>query len=220
MGALHLRLRKPDARREHALARVLRKHRRGRGGLLLDLNKTFKIRGTTAIEVASFIPNDNIPIRTTPIVFATSLEVTANAGVHAGMIFEIGGTLRGLAAWIEDDKIVFRAGGAAASGEEALATYDAGAELEVGRRFDLVFFAHPGTGDVRIWDRGIELARDTSSTGDFNGEWAGSGGGSFAAAPNGAVPSDVTVGSQQSPNGFVVTRGLDVFVGQIPRLFG
>lgn len=161
------------------------------------------------------IPATSFPTRSTPVTFATSIRIDANAGVHQGLIFEIGNADAAVAAWVDDDQIGFRAG--ALTTNRALASYTTGTgELAVGRIFHLVMSAKPGTGEVRLWAGSSELARDTASAGSFP-VWANAFAGAFATAANGGLPADVP--QFGAPNGFTVVAPLSVYVGQAPRHF-
>ena len=167
---------------------------------------------STPILAAEFPDTD------VPITLRTRVRIVANAGVHEGLIFEVGDAATAMAAWIDDDQIAFRAGDALAA-DRGLASVTTGTgELQIDREFDLTFVVNPGDGRVRIWDRGDnELARDAASNGQLPNGWAASSNGAFAAAAVGALPADVL--QTGAPNGFVVIRPLSVFVGQVPRHF-
>lgn len=166
---------------------------------------------TATIAATSF------PTRTRDVSFRAGLRVVANAGQHRGLIFEIGSSAAGVAAWLDDDTIAFRAGGT--GNGAALAEWTIGSELPVGLRVDLLFAVRPGTGEVRIFADGQIRARAQSVDLGFpSGEWAASSAGSFAAAVSGTTPADVT--QTGAPSGFTVVSGLYVYMGQIPQHFG
>ena len=168
-----------------------------------------------AIPTAT-LPAASFPSRVVPFTFATSIEVVENGGVHQGLIFELGDANVAIAAWVDDDQIGFRAG--SLGDDRALASFTTGTgELQVGRRFDLVFSVRPGDGRVRFWDDSLELGRATAVNGAFPAGWAAASDGAFAAAATGALPADVV--RTGAPTGFVVVRPLSVYAGQYPRHF-
>jgi hypothetical protein len=207
--------------REQAVYFHSRERRRSLGGYpeLFRTHQFYNAAGS-AIAVANIATGTVFPARTELITFRTSITIDDNGGVHAGLVFEFGETTRGCALWLEDDKIGFHAG-AAGDADGATALFDNGGELPVGWKLDLVVAARPGDGRVRIWGNGHELARATATNGDFGSpsEWSSNAAGSFAAAPQGTVVSDVPVGSAQAPDGFTVTSPLSAYVKQAPRHF-
>lgn len=182
-----------------------------------DLFRTHRFTGASALAVATIDTDAVFPVRSAPVTFRTKIEITENAGVHAGLVFEFGDTDGGCALWIEDEKIGFHAG---ADGDDdgATAIYDRGEELPPGLVLELVAVANPGTGEVRLFGNGLELARATAEAGRFDPlEWSADGDGSFASAEAGTTVFDVPAGSVQAPDGFVVLEPLSVYVGQAPQ---
>lgn len=185
-----------------------------------ELFRTHQIFGGTAMAVADIDTNVQFPIRTTPVTFKTSIRILANAGVHRGLVFELGGSGTGTALWVEDEKIGFHAGeDGTVNGATAL--FDFANELTVGAEFELIVAARPGDGRVIMWSHGNELARSAASSGGFGGgnQWAGIDNGSFAAAPQSAILPDVPAASQIAPDGFEVIEPLSIYIGQVPRHF-
>ena len=185
-----------------------------------EMFRTMQIFGGTAMAVADIDTGAIFPSRTTPITFRTAIEITANAGVHKGLVFEFSGSDIGAALWIGDQTIGFHAGeDGTVNGATAL--FDNTAELPVGLLMDLVVAIRPGDGRVRMWGNGTELARAVASSNTFGvaGTWAEDSNGSFAAAPQGTIIVDVPAASQVAPGGFTVIEPLSVYVGQVPRHF-
>jgi len=192
-------------------ARERRKDRQG----FSQQPQTHRFIGSGAMALTPIATGTVFPNRLTPITFQTRIQITANGGVHRGLIFEFGSSTRGAAAWVGDQTIGLTAGGLTT--EQAVATWDLGAELPPGREFQLTFVMVPGTGEVAVLAAGRILARATASAGNFNGDWADSADGSFATALVGTVASGVPALSQIAPNGFTVIEALHGFVGTVPR---
>lgn len=159
------------------------------------------------------IDSDSFPERESPVTFVTTIRITG--ATPAGLIFEIGDATTAVAAYVDDDELVFRAGDSAGDAAEATYTYVGG--LPVGLELDLEFSARPGDGRVRIWGEGRELARAEAANGSFPNGWAAASDGSFAAAVNGTTAADVM--QQGAPSDFDVVEPLRVYVGQVPRHF-
>lgn len=148
-----------------------------------------------------------------PITFQT--RFTFLGGAVNGLVFEYGNATTAVAAWFEGNTIKFRAGDAAAN-DRALATYDNGSAWAVGRKHRFTFACNPGTGSIRFWCDGDELARDTAANGQLPNGWAANSAGGFLVA-SGALPADVTqVGI---PATAIATEFLSAYAGQIPRGF-
>ena len=182
--------------------------------------RTMQIYGVTTMPVANIDTGAIFPSRTVPITFRTAIEITENAGVHKGLVFEFSGSDIGAALWIGDETIGFHAGeDGTVNGATAL--FDNTAELPVGLLMDLIVAIRPGDGRVRIWGNGQELARSVATSDTFGvaGAWAEDSNGSFAATAQGAVIVDVPAASQIALSGFSVIDPLSVYVGQIPRQF-
>lgn len=184
-----------------------------------ELFRTHRIVGATAMAVPN-ISGAVFPSRTSPITFKTAIEITPNAGVHRGLILDMGSGTAGVGFWVEDNKVGFHAGeDGLVNGASAI--FDNGAVLPDTLILDLVAAVRPGDGRVRIWANGKEIARGVASSGTFGalGEWGDSADGSFADVEQGAVVIDVPVASRVAPNGFAVIEPLSVYVGQVPRHF-
>ena len=207
----------PETLHSQAAGFHARERRRSFRGLP-DLHRTHRIAGTSSLPVALIDTSVIFPSRDGPVAFHTVIRITENSGTHEGLVFELGGATRGVALWVEDEKIGFHAG-ATGTADGAQATFDYGAELAVGRVFDLVVSALPGDGRVRMWDNGNELARGAATNATFDGAWAGTNDGSFASAPSGTIVSEVPAGSQVAPDGFEVIAPLSVYINQSPRHF-
>ncbi len=185
-----------------------------------EMFRTHQIFGGTAMAVADIDTGEIFPSRTTPITFRTAFEITENAGVHKGLVFEFSGTNIGAALWLGDQTIGFHAGeDGTVNGATAL--FDNTVELPVGLLMDLVVAIRPGDGRVRMWGNGTELARAVASSNTFGAAkaWAEDSNGSFATAKQGTVIVDVPAGSQIAPDGFTVVEPLSIYVGQVPRHF-
>jgi hypothetical protein len=185
-----------------------------------EMFRTHQIFGGTVMAVADIDTGAIFPSRTSPITFRTAIEITANAGVHKGLVFEFSGADIGAALWVGDQTIGFHAGeDGTVNGATAL--FDNTVELPVGLLMDLVVAIRPGDGRVRMWGNGQELARAVASSDTFGAAkaWAEDSNGSFAAAVQGTVVVDVPAGSQIAPDGFTVIEPLSIYVGQVPRHF-
>lgn len=158
-------------------------------------------------------------IRETDIMFQTRIRILANAGVHKGLIFEIGSSTRGCAAWVGDQTIGFTAGSGTVANDRAEAIFDFGAELPPTREFQLIFAVKTGSGRIRILDGGLRIADETAVNGDFNGNYSDDENGSFASALVGTITPGVPAASQIAPDGFEVIEPLTIFNGQHPREF-
>ncbi len=159
------------------------------------------------------VPAAAFPVRDTAATFRTVIRITG--GAPAGLIFELGDSVTAIAAWVDGSEISFRAGSLTTF--RAVATVVIGVALPDTREFVLEFSALPGSGEVRMWDGGKELARDTAVSGQFPDGWAASSDGSFASAAVGPLPADVT--QTGAPSQFEVIEPLSIFVGQAPRQF-
>ena len=185
-----------------------------------EMFRTAQIFGGTSMAVADIDTGVIFPSRTVPITFRTAIEITVNAGVHKGLVFEFSGSDIGAALWIGDQTIGFHAGeDGTVNGATAL--FDNTVELPAGLLMDLVIAVRPGDGRVRMWGNGKELARAVASSNTFGAAkaWAEDSNGSFAAAVQGTVIVDVPAASQIAPDGFTVIDPLSVYVGQVPRHF-
>ena len=185
-----------------------------------EMFRTSQIFGGTTMAVADIDTGVIFPSRTTPITFRTAIEITDNAGVHKGLVFEFSGTNIGAALWIGDQTIGFHAGeDGIVNGATAL--FDNTVELPAGLLMDIVVAIRPGDGRVRMWGNGKELARAVASSNTFGAAkaWAEDSNGSFAATVQGTVIVDVPAGSQIAPDGFTVIEPLSIYVGQVPRHF-
>ena len=147
------------------------------------------------------------------VTFSTGIRITGVA--PAGLIFEYGSATTAAAMWIDGDTLNFRAGGTGING--ALATYTYPTTFPVGLEASFVFGLRSGVGKVRIWNNGLELARDDASAGIFPSGWAESSDGAFAAAAQGALPGDVT--QTGAPVDFELTRPMSVYLGQRTKGF-
>jgi len=202
------------AQRQAALYRF--RERRAAGAGFPALHQTHKFVGDGVLPVTGLDTGAIFPDRERPITIVTSLIITANAGVHRGLIFEFGSSTRGLAAWVGDQTIGFTAGGM--GDHAATALYDLAAELPVGREFLLWLSVNPGTGTVWIHDHGNLLAKGQAVNASFGvGGWSDGGLGSFASAKNGTVAPGVPVASDQAPAGFAMRSPLRAYLGQLSQ---
>jgi hypothetical protein len=176
---------------------------------LPDLFQTMQIPIPTAT-----VSNARFPDRDVPITFWTAIRITDAA--PAGLIFEVGDGATALAAWVDGNELIVRAGNALAA-DRALAVFDNTVDLPLGVKLDLVFAVRPGDGRVRVWGNGKEIARDTAANGQLPLGWASASDGAFAAAATGALPADVT--QTGAPSNFDVILPLSVYVGSVPRHF-
>lgn len=183
-----------------------------------DLTRTHRLAGVAALPVASIATGTIFPVRTKPVTFRTKVQITENAGEHRGLVFEFGSTAAGCALWIGDETVGFHAGPSGDT-DGATALYDLGAELPVGLVLDLLASVNPGTGEVRLWGNGKEMARGKTGSGDGFAAWSDTAAGSFASNEQGTAVADVPSDSSQAPDGFEVLEPLSVYIGQIPRSF-
>lgn len=196
-----------------------RKRRRSLAGFP-NIFRTVEIKGATDLPVASIDVTSLFPVRTTLITFKTRIRILENTGVHRGLIFELGDAAIGTALWVGDQTIGFHAGeDLLVNGADAV--HDRGSELPVGLIYNLVAAVKPGTGQVRLWNNGQEIARGTASGGGFGAAaaWAAGSAGSFASTAQGGVVADVPAASQGAPAGFEVIEPLSVYMGSVPWRF-
>ncbi len=186
-----------------------------------NIFRTVSIKGSTTLPVGDINTDALFPILTTPITFKTTIRILADGGgEHRGLIFEFGDAAIGCALWVGDQTIGFHAGeDALVNGADAI--YDRESEHPTGIIYNLVAAVKPGTGQVRIWANGLELARGVASSGGLGagGQWAAASAGSFASAAQGTVVLDVPVVSRVAPAGFEVIEPLGVYVGSVPWRF-
>lgn len=185
---------------------------------VVDLHRTLQVPG---IPTAT-IPNASFPLVTRQVwvTFVTAIRIGSGA-THRGLIFELGSSTSGVAAWVEDDRIGFTAGnGAVTTVDAATGTFVITGGLPDTLVLDLVLAVRPADGKIRVWVNGFEEIRATASGGSLlSGQWADAGDGSFAAAPNGTVALNVPATSRVAPNGFDVILPLSVYAKQIPKHF-
>lgn len=155
------------------------------------------------------------PARLSPITFTTAIRITGAAPL--GMVFSFGSSSRGCGLGINDRFVAFSAGGSTA-GENGFALFNNVVTLPIGLELGLVASVNPGNGKVRVWANGNEIVRAVASSGDFNGDWADTTAGAFAAVPPVSPPPGLGT-MNQSPVDFEVIEPLSVYVGQIPRQF-
>ena len=174
-----------------------------------EMFRTHQIFGGTVMTVAS-IATATFPVRTGEVTFKTAIRFSDNTSTRTGLIFEFGSSTAGVAIWIEDQQIGFRAGGLGDNG--ALATFANGAQWPAGLELDIVASVRPGLGIIEIWLNGQTVLKAQS---DAFTQWAASSEGSFAAAVQGTTPSDVV--QTGAPSNFAVIEPLSVYIGQRPR---
>lgn len=194
------------------------KRRKSRSGYS-DNFITHLIHGSVAIGFSPILTDTILPSRAGNIMFQTRIRIVANGGVHRGLIFELGGSARGCAAWVGDQTIGLTAGSGTVANDRATATWDFGAELPPGREFQLIFAINTGAARVRFWDGGNRRADAIAVSGDFNGDYADTDDGSFASALVGTITPGVPAASQIAPSGFEVIAPLTVFNNQTPKSF-
>jgi len=206
---------------EQAVYFHARQRRRSLAGIP-ELHRTHYIAGS-AMAVAT-INNAQFPAadHTRTVTFKTAIRILAGTGggldEHRGLVFELGSSAIGVALWLDDTTISFRAG-ENGSVNGAVAELDNTVELPTGLELELVAAVRPGDGRVRLWANGQEVARATASSNTFGaaGTWMAASDGSFAAAVSGTTPADVT--QTGAPSGFEVIEPLSVYLGQVPRHF-
>lgn len=161
------------------------------------------------------IPTTTVfPSRSAPVTFKTAVRIADNVDPRAGLIFEFGGNLRMVALWLDNQTLGFRAGGSVA-GEFSSVVYDNGEQWPAGLELDIVAGVRPNSGQIQVWLNGLSIIKSSAASGNFNGEWAGTGDGAFATAAQGALPSDVT--QSGAPTNFEVVEPLSVYLRQFPR---
>lgn len=193
-----------------------RERRRSLAGVP-ELFRTHRIRGASAMAVASIDTGAIFPSRAGFVTFKTAIRITENSGEHRGIVFEFGDSTTAVALWVGDQTVGFHAGDAG-DADGATALFNNGAELPVGAEYSLVAAVRPGDGRVRLWANGTEVAR-AQATNEAISAWAADSAGAFAAAVQGTVVADVPAISQGAPAGFDVIEPLSVYINQIPRHF-
>lgn len=181
-----------------------------------ELYRTHRFVGAGVMPVAT-IDTDVVfpsPSLSRPVTFRSVIEITGPN--PTGLVFEFGSDTRGCGLALVGAFIGFVAGGL--TNESSFALFNAGGDPLVGFRMDFTAAVDPGTGRVRVWRNGEELARDTSVDGDLGGDWSDAGDGSFASIGSGTVHPSIVAGNQ-APVGFEVVEPLSVYVGQVPRHF-
>ncbi len=186
-----------------------------------NIFRTLEIKGGSDLPVTSIDTDTLFPDLTTVITFKTRIRILADGGgEHRGLIFEFGDAAIGCALWVGDQTIGFHAGeDALVNGADAV--YDRESEHPTGIIYSLVAALKPGTGQVRLWNNGLEIARGVASSDSFGigGQWSAASAGSFASAAQGAVIPDVPVVSQGAPAGFEVIEPLGIYTGSVPWRF-
>ncbi len=191
-----------------------RERRRSLVGIV-ELFRTHRISGGATMPVAD-IPIATFPVLNTEVTFKTAIRIADNAVARAGLIFEFGSSVAGVAIWLEDQIIGFRAG---ATGNDGVAgTFDNGVQWPATLELDLVAAVRPGLGLVALWANGKQIIKAQSVASSFtSNEWAAASAGSFAAAVQGTTPADVA--QTGAPANFEVIEPLSVYIGQRPRHF-
>lgn len=203
---------------DHAILFSARRRRRSLAGIV-DLFRTHRLfdalGGTLPLAP---IDTDVIftGVRNSPITFSTAIRFATSGLAPAGLVFEFGGNLRMTAIWIEKNGIGFRSGGAAV-GEFASEVFDNGTQWPAGLELEIVGAIRPGTGQIGLWLNGERVIDTAAASGNFNGEWCGTGDGAFASAAVGNLPVDVT--QSGAPANFAVIEPLSVYTRQVPRQF-
>jgi hypothetical protein len=169
------------------------------------------------MAVASIDTGEIFPDLTGLVTFKTAIRITENSGEHRGLVFEFGDSATGVALWVGDETIGFHAGDDG-DADGATALFDNEAELPVGAEYSLIAAVRPGDGRVRLWANGAEIAR-AQATNESIAAWSADSEGSFAAAAQGTVVTDVPVDSRGTPAGFDVIEPLSVYINQVPRHF-
>jgi hypothetical protein len=168
-----------------------------------------------SMSVSTIDTDALFPDRSGPVTFRTAIRIDANP--CAGLIFELGSSTSGCALALLNQYIGFAAGTHDGThGGNAL--FNNGSPLPPGLELELVGALRPGSGEIRLWGNGRELARLTVSAGNFAGSWADSEDGSFADASSGTIPAALAA-ADFAPTNFTVIEPLSVYVGQVPRHF-
>lgn len=181
-------------------------------------NGAYTTGGTAVVTPAMPVPSIDtgavFPVRSGLITFTTAIRITGAAPL--GMVFEFGSSTRGCGLAVAGALMAGTGGGNTT--EAATAIFDYLSTMPVGLELELVLALRPGTGEVRLWGNGQELARAAASSGSFGGDWADTEAGSFAQVAAGTVPAGISI-ANQDPVDFDVIQPLSVYVGQVPRQF-
>lgn len=191
-----------------------RERRRSLAGIP-ELFRTHRIYGETVMAVKPLDTDALFPDRTRPVTFKTAIRF--GAGVHSGLIFEVGSATRGCGLGLVGNFLGFVAG-ESGTANVSFALFDNVAAFPEGLELELVAAVRPGDGRVRLWANGREIVRDASTSGTFNGAWADTEDGSFAASKFGGVPAEINAASG-TPTNFAIIEPLSVYMGQVPRHF-
>lgn len=191
-----------------------RERRKSLAGLP-ELFRTHRIFGTTVMAVSNIVVG-TFPVRDSEVTFQTAIRIADNTTARAGLIFEFGSSTSGLALWMDDTTLNFRAGGTGNAGVSGV--YDNVVQWPATLELDLVAAVRPGLGLVAVWANGREIIKAQSIDTTFlNGEWAAASAGSFAEDVQGTTPADV--GETLAPVEFTVIEPMSVYVGSRPRQF-
>jgi len=196
-----------DASRR-AVADLARRRRRGLGGFGADMLQSHDL-AIGSIAVGTF----PAAVLAAPVTFRCT--VSLGGTTPTGLVFEYGDGTTACALWFGTTTLTLRAGDT--GDDSAAAVWTPSGGFVAGQRLELQAVAFPGTGAVRLYDRGLEVARAVAVNAELPNGWAAASAGSFGGAAAGALPADVT--QTGAPSGFSVTSKLSCYAGQAPRGF-
>jgi hypothetical protein len=210
------------SKRSDAARRFFRHERR-----LSLVNDTQKIGRRLVEQMGATLPALDETYRASPITFAWRVQV--KGGAPKGVMMEYGAQAIGCAAWINDDGIAgIGVGNQGVSITPGTQTWTAG-ETEKGVLYGrpypylFVFAINPGDGSARLWlDGRLILARQSSfglfsRGGAIPSLWAGTGPGTFFAAPGNITRTAII---KSAPADMTNVGGLSIFHRQIPQHYG
>lgn len=105
--------------------------------------------------------------RTRPLTVALTVVRSASSN---GVLFEAGGAVRGLAAWLDSSGNLGWAAGSSTAADGFTITCSNALPTE-GQAYKCVFSVLTGTGQGRVWVDGHLVGYGQASSGSFNGLW-------------------------------------------------
>lgn len=154
----------PSQAAAHATAFRLREQRKGRQDPFYGLAWTSRFTAAdNPLDTDALFPG-----RDRAITVAFDLIRT---GVAAGVVFELGTTGAGLAAWVDGNDLGIAAGSFTVADDGVDEVYTEALPV-TGQRFRFVFATNPRTGEVRLWRDGILQVRAAAVSGDFSNVWS------------------------------------------------
>ena len=152
------------------------------------------------------------PNRDQPLTIA--MEITRDDAASNGILFEVGGSARGIAAYIDaDGDLGFVAG---ASGDDGVTVHVSTILPTVGQVYRLTFAMLTGSGKARVWVDGQLVGRGQAVGGDFNGLWGAPNNGAIGAI-EGTVSSRGPAGQQAALTDATIIGPVIFFDGVFPQ---